>query len=476
MTSNYKILGQLYYGPEINETPEIPGTSGYYTYTTGKKDTFFTAISSYGSNYQVDASAGTTRDGVFSYSDVPDVIGSYNMNQYSTGFSFQNNKFIRSVAGTTAYQESYDGINWNTIQLSMFGWDWHIAVSSTNYHIAVKNLYNDYNNAFAYSPNGITWTLSWRSESLIVANIIAVDDTFYMSASTDNSSNANKLYKFKTIEEYDVNTYTQMSHIIYQTSIKNIVQYKNKMFFFKYPEYNGHVYYSTDHINWYPTSLNYPWLYGQAIVSEVDYDGNNFIGLTQDNWPAVSQDGITWSAIDMAPSNNFENAVIKYTNGIYILMSRPSDAILVSQYSYSSDLINWVPPIDMPRNFDFIETGEINTLEEVQISIGGQGTPGSYVETVEPQVLYTVPAGKQVVVSSIFVTNHDSVTRTYDLAIVPSEEVLSLKHHIKWDYAVASNDFNMLDQKITMNAGDSIWVFPSTVNKIGFTAMGVEIS
>jgi hypothetical protein len=123
-----------------------------------------------------------------------------------------------------------------------------------------------------------------------------------------------------------------------------------------------------------------------------------------------------------------------------------------------------------------ITSGQVNTLVEVQISIGGQGTPGSYVELVEPQVLYTVPAGTETTVTSIYVTNQDSVQRTYDLAIVPAGETLSLKHHIRWDMPVGSSDFDLTTAKLTLSAGDKIYVFPSTINKVGFTAFGVEKS
>jgi hypothetical protein len=107
-------------------------------------------------------------------------------------------------------------------------------------------------------------------------------------------------------------------------------------------------------------------------------------------------------------------------------------------------------------------------------NIGGQGNENSYVEIIEPQVLYTVPEGAETTVTSLIVTNHDSVERTYDIAIVPAGEELSLKHHIRWDMPVGSLDFDLNNAKITMSAGDKIYVFPSTINKVGFTAFGVE--
>lgn len=97
-------------------------------------------------------------------------------------------------------------------------------------------------------------------------------------------------------------------------------------------------------------------------------------------------------------------------------------------------------------------------------------------ESLEPVTLYTVPAGKYTIVSSVFATNHDVVERTYDLAIVPSGETLAAKHHIRWDYPVSANDFDVISMKLTLAAGDKIIVLPSTADKIGFTAFGVEVN
>ena len=107
---------------------------------------------------------------------------------------------------------------------------------------------------------------------------------------------------------------------------------------------------------------------------------------------------------------------------------------------------------------------------------GGGSTEQIVDESLSPVTLYTVPTGKQTIVSSIFAVNHDSVQRTYDLAIVPSGQTLSAKHHIKWDYPIDATDFDMISQKLTLAAGDKIVVLPSTADKVGFSAFGVEVS
>ena len=164
-------------------------------------------------------------------------------------------------------------------------------------------------------------------------------------------------------------------------------------------------------------------------------------------------------------------ASVTYGDGKFVVAAGSNAA------AYSTDGITWtastLPNIGYWRS---ITAGQVSTLVEVQISIGGQGTPGSYVEITEPQVLYTVPAGTETTVTSIYVTNHDSIQRTYDLAVVPEGETLGLKHHIRWDMPVGSSDFDLTTAKLTLSAGDKIYVFPSTINKVGFTAFGVEKS
>jgi hypothetical protein len=105
-------------------------------------------------------------------------------------------------------------------------------------------------------------------------------------------------------------------------------------------------------------------------------------------------------------------------------------------------------------------------------SIGDQGTQG--YEEFLPITVYTVPVEKQTTVTSIFVANHDNTDSTYDLAVVPAGEELSLKHHIRWDMAVAGKDFENISTKITMSAGDKLVIFPSTVDTVSITAFGVE--
>lgn len=123
---------------------------------------------------------------------------------------------------------------------------------------------------------------------------------------------------------------------------------------------------------------------------------------------------------------------------------------------------------------------ELISYSEVEIpggdGYGGYGYGiGGYGEEFLPRTVYTVPAGKQTTVTSVFIANHDDSQSTYDFAVVPAGEELALKHHLRWDMPVAANEFELIETRITMSAGDKLVVFPSTVDTVSITAFGVEL-
>ena len=122
---------------------------------------------------------------------------------------------------------------------------------------------------------------------------------------------------------------------------------------------------------------------------------------------------------------------------------------------------------------------QLITYTEVEVpggdGYGGYGYGiGGYGEEFLPVTIYTVPAGKQTTVTSVYVANQANSSSTYDFAVVPSGEELALKHHLRWDMPIAANDFEVVNTKITMSAGDKLVIFPSTVDTVSVTAFGVE--
>lgn len=103
------------------------------------------------------------------------------------------------------------------------------------------------------------------------------------------------------------------------------------------------------------------------------------------------------------------------------------------------------------------------------------GSGSTENESFEPVVLYQVPENKNAIVTSVFVSNHDTNPITYDVAVVPNGEVLAKKHHVRWDYPIVAGGFDILTMKISMSSGDRLMVFPSAADKVAFTAFGMEI-
>ena len=219
--------------------------------------------------------------------------------------------------------------------------------------------------------------------------------------------------------------------------------------------------YSTDGINWTQSTLPS----GQWI-SVTHGDGKFVAVATSDMDTAVySTDGITWTETGLPVGVEWRS--VTHGDGKFVAVAYRSNLA-----AYSTNGITWNETTIESRTWISVAYGEIVQLTETLNIIGGQGT--TQTEEFLPVTIYTVPTEKQTTVTSIFVANHDDTDSTYDLAVIPAGEELSLKHHIRWDMAVAAKDFENISTKITMSAGDKIVIFPSTVDTVSITAFGVE--
>jgi len=303
----------------------------------------------------------------------------------------------------------------------------------------------------AYSTDGITWAAGTMPSELNVSSVAYGNNKFVAVAQSSN----------KAVYSTDGINWTEST--LPSNSVWSSVAYGNNKFVAAVG--NGSTAaYSTDGINWTASTLlsGFSW--------RITYGNGKFVAVGAGSTAAYSTDGITWTASTLPSDSSWIS--IAYGNGTFFTAAYGSN-----KAAYSTNGITWTEStLPSSANWISIAAGQVNTLVEVQVSIGGQGTPGSYVEIVEPQVLYTVPAGTETTVTSIYVTNQDTAQRTYDLAVVPAGQTLSLKHHIRWDMPVSASDFDVVTAKLTLSAGDKLYVFPSTVNKVGFTAFGVEKS
>jgi hypothetical protein len=97
----------------------------------------------------------------------------------------------------------------------------------------------------------------------------------------------------------------------------------------------------------------------------------------------------------------------------------------------------------------------------------GQVAPSATTATT----LYTVPSGKDAVVSSIVVANRGATVNSYRIAIRPAGATLSNEHYIAYDVFVNEFDSTTLTLGITLTATDVITIYASTAD-LSFSAFG----
>lgn len=100
----------------------------------------------------------------------------------------------------------------------------------------------------------------------------------------------------------------------------------------------------------------------------------------------------------------------------------------------------------------------------------GQVNPSAATLTT----LYTVPTGKQTVISTLTVTNLSGSELTYRIAIRPAGAAIDRKHYVAYDSKIPGNDGIGITYGLTLAAGDVVSVYAST-GDISFGLFGGEI-
>lgn len=101
----------------------------------------------------------------------------------------------------------------------------------------------------------------------------------------------------------------------------------------------------------------------------------------------------------------------------------------------------------------------------------GQSAPALATDTT----LYTVPAAKEAVISTLVVCNRTATAATYRIAVRPDGASLANFHYVAYDVSIAANSFVTLTIGMTLDAADVVTVRSSTAD-LTFTAFGSEIS
>ena len=86
-----------------------------------------------------------------------------------------------------------------------------------------------------------------------------------------------------------------------------------------------------------------------------------------------------------------------------------------------------------------------------------------------PADLYTVPAGKEAVISTLAVCEHNNVSATYQVLVRPGGATAADVHRVIFDAPIAARDTIFVTTGIALAAGDVVTVEAAT-GDVTFTA------
>jgi hypothetical protein len=101
----------------------------------------------------------------------------------------------------------------------------------------------------------------------------------------------------------------------------------------------------------------------------------------------------------------------------------------------------------------------------------GQSNPSATTATD----LYTVPAAKSAVVSTITVCNQSTSSATYRIAVRPAGAALATSQYLAYDVTIPGNSADTITIGITLATTDVVTVYASSAN-FSFSAFGTEIA
>lgn len=99
----------------------------------------------------------------------------------------------------------------------------------------------------------------------------------------------------------------------------------------------------------------------------------------------------------------------------------------------------------------------------------GQANPSATTATT----LYTVPTGKEAVVSTISVANLTATAATFRIAFRVAGAALENKQYFGYDITLGASDSTVVTVGVTLAASDVITVYASTAS-VAFQAFGDE--
>lgn len=89
---------------------------------------------------------------------------------------------------------------------------------------------------------------------------------------------------------------------------------------------------------------------------------------------------------------------------------------------------------------------------------------------------YTVPTGREAIISNIAVANVTGTAALYEIYIRINGAAASAANALVFDASAAPNSTTMIQGSITLSAGDIISVQTATANAITFHVFGSEVT
>ena len=100
---------------------------------------------------------------------------------------------------------------------------------------------------------------------------------------------------------------------------------------------------------------------------------------------------------------------------------------------------------------------------------------GQLAPAVDTDVnLYTVPAAKNAVISTLIIANRVGIDAQFKIAVRPAGVTLANEHYIAFEVTVGAYDSTTLTLGITLSPTDVITVRANSEN-LSFSAFGTEI-
>jgi len=100
----------------------------------------------------------------------------------------------------------------------------------------------------------------------------------------------------------------------------------------------------------------------------------------------------------------------------------------------------------------------------------------AHMTTTSDTDIYTVPAGKETIISSMIVANIGTAATTFNIALREDGDTLADKHYIAKEVPIAANDSTTLTLGMALEATDVVTVAaPDAANLLSFNLFGAEI-